>query len=241
MECAARLAQAVLPSVCSYSGSVAIEGIELLDVEVNSTLSPIEAAPAPQRLDDCKPHTEPYTERQRETDAVIVWRNIEWRVVRIRPRAVDGRAVDRRIDELRIGRFNNNALAFGRYLLLGVGPQRPGSRGLVAKALDRIHDVSLLCHHRVAQLLRPVERSVHHSQDPGKRRQRLDAWIPRLCLGRGGKLVSLQVGISGILEPTIRLDDLERIGRGHQDLCEQGVRIKRDRGEQLVELFSFEK
>src|SRR5246127_3335857 len=111
MEGAARLAQAVLPSVCSYSGSVAIEGIELLDVEGNSTLSPIEGAPAPQRLDDCKPHTEPYTERQRETDAVIVWRNIEWRIVRIRPRAVDGRAVDRRIDQFRISRLDNNALA----------------------------------------------------------------------------------------------------------------------------------
>ena len=44
----------------------------------------------------------------------------------------------------------------------------------------------------------------------------------------------------GILQPTISFDDLERISRGHQDLCEQSVRIKRDRGEQLVELFGFE-
>jgi hypothetical protein len=80
----------VSPSVCPYPSAVVIEGIELLDVELNSTLSPVEGAPAPQRLDDRKPYTEPYTERQRETDAVIVWKNIEWRVVRIRPRAVDG-------------------------------------------------------------------------------------------------------------------------------------------------------
>jgi hypothetical protein len=46
--------------------------------------------------------------------------------------------------------------------------------------------------------------------------------------------------MSGLLQPTIRFDDLERIGRGHQDLCEQSVRIKRDRGEELVELFGFE-
>ena len=241
MECTAPLAQAVLPSVCFYSALVAIEGIVFLDVELNSTLTPIESAPAPQRLNGRKPHTEPYTERRRETEAVVGWRKIEWRVVRIRPRAVDGRAVDRRVDELRVGRFNNNALAFGRYLLLSVGPQRPRCRGLVAKTLDRIHDVSLLCHDGVAQLLRPVERSVHHPQDPRKRHQRLDAGIPRLCLGRGGKLVSLKVRMSGILEPTIRFDDLERVGRGHQDLCKQGVRIKRDRGEQLIELFGFEK
>src|SRR5437868_14329558 len=125
MECTAPLAQAVLPSVCSYSGPVAIEGIELLDVELNSTLTPIEGAPAPQRLDDRKPHTEPYTERQRETAAVIGRRNIEWRVVRIGPRAIDGRTVDRRIDEFRIGRLDNDALAFGGYPLLGIGPQRP--------------------------------------------------------------------------------------------------------------------
>src|SRR5271166_4146831 len=235
------VAQIVSPSVYSYPSAVVIEGIKLLDVELNSTLSPVEGAPAPQRLDDCKPYTEPYTERQRETDAVIVWRNIEWRVVRIRPRAVDGRAVDRRIDEFRISRLDNNALAFGGYLLLGVGPQRPRGRGLVAKTLDRIHHVSLLCHDGVAQLLHPVERSVHHPQDPRKRHQRLDAGIPRLCLERGGKLVSLQVRMIGILQPTIRFNDFERIGRGHQDLCEQGVRIKRDRSEQLVELFGFEK
>ena len=47
--------------------------------------------------------------------------------------------------------------------------------------------------------------------------------------------------MSGILQPTISFDDLERISRGHQDLCEQSVRIERDRGEQLVELFGFEK
>ena len=119
------MAQIVPPSVCSYPSPVVIEGIKLLGVELNSTLSPIEGAPAPQRLDDSKPHTEPYTERHRETDAVIVWRNIEWRVVRIRPRTVDGRAIDRRIDEFRIGRLDNNALTFGCYLLLSVGPQRP--------------------------------------------------------------------------------------------------------------------
>jgi hypothetical protein len=114
-------------------------------------------------LDDCKPDTEPYTERRRETDTVIVWRNIEWRVIRVRPRAVDSRAVDRRIDEFWIGRLDNNALAFGRYPLLGIGPQRPGDRGLVAKTLDRTHDVSLLGHDGVAELLCPIQRSVPES------------------------------------------------------------------------------
>ena len=110
------MARIAPPSECSYPSPVVIEGIELLGVELDSTLSPIEGAPAPQRLDDRKAHTEPDTKRQRETGAVIVWINIEWRVVRIGPRAVDRRAVDRRVDELRIGRLDNNALALGRYL-----------------------------------------------------------------------------------------------------------------------------
>src|SRR5437868_6559925 len=198
MECISPLAQAVLPSVRSYSGPVVIDGIELLDVELNSTLTPIEGAPAPQGLDNRKPHTEPYTERQWEPGAEFGWRNIDRRVVRIRPRAVNRRAVNRRIDEFRIGRLDNNALAFGRYLLLSVRPQRPRGRSLVAKTLDRVHYVCLLCRDGVAQLLCPVERSVHHPQYPRKRHQRLDAGIPWLCLDGGGKLVSLQVRMRGI-------------------------------------------
>lgn len=64
----------------------------------------------------------------------------------------------------------NNALAFGRYPLLRVGPERPSRRGLMAKTLDRIHDVCLLCHDSVAQLFRPVELSIHHPQYARKSR-----------------------------------------------------------------------
>jgi hypothetical protein len=47
-------AQVVSPDVCFDCGTVVIEGIELLDVESNSTLTPIKGAPAPQRLDGRK-------------------------------------------------------------------------------------------------------------------------------------------------------------------------------------------
>jgi hypothetical protein len=46
--------------------------------------------------------------------------------------------------------------------------------------------------------------------------------------------------MTGILQPTVRFDDFERISRGHQDLREQRIRIERDRCKQLVELFGFE-
>jgi adenylate cyclase len=69
--------------------------------------------------------------------------------------------------------------------IVSIGPERPRGRGLVAKTLDRSHDVLLLGHDGVAQLLHPVELLVHHPQDPRKRHQRFDAGIPRLCLERG--------------------------------------------------------
>jgi hypothetical protein len=45
--------------------------------------------------------------------------------------------------------------------------------------------------------------------------------------------------MTGVLQPTIRFDDFQRISRGHQNLCEQRIRIERDRCEQLVELFGL--
>ena len=89
MESIAPTAQVVPPSFCSYSGAVMIEHIELPDVQLNSTLTPIECAPAPHWLNDGKPNTEADTEGRREPDAVIGRGHIEWRVVRIRPRTID--------------------------------------------------------------------------------------------------------------------------------------------------------
>ena len=43
-----------------------------------------------------------------------------------------------------VGRLDYNALAFSRHPLLRVGPKRSRGGGLVAKALDRIHNVRLL-------------------------------------------------------------------------------------------------
>src|SRR5260370_22638921 len=97
-------AEVVSPDVCFYSGTVVIEGIELLDVESNSTLTPIKGAPAPQRLDDRKPHTEPYAERQRETDAVIGRSNLEWRVPGVQAPALDNPGRDRPREEVSLVR-----------------------------------------------------------------------------------------------------------------------------------------
>src|SRR5580704_4599605 len=96
MESIAPTAQVVPPSFCSYSGAVMIERIELPDVQLNSTLTPIECAPAPHRLNDGKPNTEAYTEGRRETDAVIGRGNIEYALAFRMDRQGQGQSIESR-------------------------------------------------------------------------------------------------------------------------------------------------
>ena len=166
-------------------------------------------------------------------------RVIRWRIGRIGPRAIGpGRIVVGHVDRLRIGRFDHDrAAAAGRlrrHRLLRRALEVAGGRGLGAQALHGIGHVLLLRDHRVADLLGPVELVVHHLEDLRKRRQRLDADVPVLVLDRGHRRIALEIGIG--LRPARRLDDFERIARGHQRLRQQGIGIQRDRRQHLVEL-----
>ena len=87
---------------------------------------------------------------------------------------------------------------------------------------------------RGAEAARPRQVLVHALQQPGEGDQRLDARVPVLVRDQGDGLVALQPGVRA--RPARRLDDVERIGRGHQHLRQQRVGIQRDRREHLVEL-----
>ena len=107
-----------------------------------------------------------------------------------------------------------------------------------AQPLDRVHHVGLLRQHRIAELLRPVELVAHHAQHGRHGDERLHAGVPALLVQRRLQLVAGQSLVGA--RPAIGLHHLERIGRGHQDFGKQGVRIERDRREQLIELFGLE-
>src|SRR6185436_14294922 len=97
----------------------------------------------------------------------------------------------------------------------------------------------LLRQERIAQLLRDVEFLVHRRQHLRKRGQRLHARIPFLLLQSVFERLLLQPRIR--LCPARGLDDLQRIGRRHQDLRDQRVGIKRDRRDQRLDLFLLER
>ena len=166
------------------------------------------------------------------------------RIGRIRPRAVDNRrVVVRHVDRIRLGRFDDDNLLVllgldRNLLLLGRGEfvlrLRAG-----AQPLDGVHHVGLLREHGVAELLRPVELAAHHVEDRRRRGQRLHAVVPALLVGSGFELIALQRLV--VLGPAIGLHDLERIGRGHQHFRQQGVGIKRDRGDELVKLLGLQR
>ena len=172
-----------MPGAGCYSRHVTIEGVKPVYIQSKPTLGPIEGAPAPQRSHNNKSHTEPEAKRSRKTEVGVERGYIERWIVRIWPGTVNASwIVGRRIHEFGTGWLDDDALAFGRHPLLGVGPECSCGCGLVPKTLDRIHDVRLLGHDGIAQLFGPVELLVHHPQDLRKRRQGLDAGVPRLGL-----------------------------------------------------------
>jgi len=105
--------------------------------------------------------------------------------------------------------------------------------------LHGIHDILLLREEGVAELLRPVELLVHHRQHVGKRDQRFHARVPGFFLDGLRDRIAFDVGM--LLLPARRLHDFQRIGRGHEDLREQRIRIQRDRRDDLFQLFGLER
>jgi hypothetical protein len=72
-----------------------------------------------------------------------------------------------------------------------------------------------------------------------ERDHRLDADVPGLLLHRLDGGVALDVRIR--LDPARGLNDLQRIGRGHQHLRQQRIRIQRDRRHQRLDLLGLER
>ena len=72
------------------------------------------------------------------------------------------------------------------------------------------------------------------AEHAGEERQGLDAGVPVPLVD--GLLQRIAFKALLILKPTTGLDHVERVGAGHEDLGDQGVRIERDGGHQLFDL-----
>jgi len=108
-----------------------------------------------------------------------------------------------------------------------------GFRGL-PQALHGVHDLAFLREERLAELPGPVELLVHAGEQLGKGEQGLDARVPVPVRGGAHRFVAGQSGVGA--RPARRLHDFQRVGRGHEHLGQQGIRIQRDRSEHLLEL-----
>ena len=153
----------------------------------------------------------------------------------VRPRAVNhGRVVRGNINDVGLGRLDDDRLPLRHHVLLGRGLQVTGLLRLAPQTLDRFNHIALLRQEGVADLLRPVELVAHHVEHVGKPDQGLHARIPGLTrsLVHCGfaSLVSVRFG------PARSLNHFKRIGRRHQDLTEQRIGIERDGRQQRIKL-----
>ena len=122
--------------------------------------------------------------------------------------------------------------------LLGVRLERARALRLGAQLLDRRRDILRLVNDRVAKVGRPRKILAHLFDEVWKTRHRFDRGVPFLAVD-AGKVVFRDKRLI-FLKPALRLNDFERIGGRGQKLGEQGVRIKRDRRQQLAQFLTAE-
>jgi hypothetical protein len=128
---------------------------------------------------------------------------------------------------LRIGWFDLYDLLFDDYGLFFGRLEIPRRVGFGSQALDSIKHLFLICQKRIADSLRPVELFAHHGEHLRKIHQRFYARVPVLFLKSGSERVTLKTGVLSC--PAFGQRDFQGIGRSHQDLRYQRVRVQRDR------------
>ena len=213
--------------------------IDVAVAPIDATTPIVAAGPAPERVAGAEGNS-----GREEAGADIAGRRpVIRRIIGIRPIAIDdARVIIGNIDRIGIRWLDgddllvlhfrySDGLLFGR-LQLVVG------LSLGAQALDRVHHIGLLGNNRIAELLRPIEFRTHHLQHVRRGDQGFDAVVPRLLVDRRLQCIAFEILVC--FKPTLGLHDVERIGRRHQHLGEQRIRIKRDRRNQLIELGGFQ-
>ncbi len=117
--------------------------------------------------------------------------------------------------------------------LLRIALQRSGVVSLRAQPLNRVSDRSLIGGERVSDQRIVVDILRHHLQNLGEVNERDESRIESLLLGRVRERGSAQVWIRD--QPVVNIQNLLRVRGRRHDLREQGIGIKRDRRQQLVE------
>ena len=201
-------------------------------VDVDVVVVPVK--PAPKVIADGDSEAQGDARDQARADDVAPW------VPPVRgdrpppPPVDDGRVVDRDVDDLGVRRLDHDDLRLDQHLLAVIRAQVARLVGTAPELLDRVHDPVLLREHRITQPLGPLEALAHHLQDLREGSQGLHAGVPGLVLQGTPQGPTGEAGVR--FDPAGRLDDLQGIGRGHQDLGQEGVRVQGHGREDAVQL-----
>jgi hypothetical protein len=104
--------------------------------------------------------------------------------------------------------------------------------------LDGVHRVLLLREKGFAELLHPLELTVHPLEDLRRANQSFDAIVPFVVFERFVQGIALQAWI-GFCESR-RLDNLKRIRGCLEDLRHERVRIQRNGRDNVLEFLGLE-
>jgi hypothetical protein len=119
-------------------------------------------------------------------------------------------------------------------LLLGGRLEIAGGISFMPQSLNGCRDIGLLRHESVAHPLCPILLSSHHGEYLRESRQRLNALVPLHLLQ--GVIERVPRNVRVCLYPSVRCGNLIRICSRDKDLCEQRIRIERNRRKHLVQL-----
>src|ERR1700674_2753186 len=142
--------------------------------------------------------------------------------------------IGRYIDDLRIGRFDDDCVPLSRYLLLLIACEVSGLVSLLTHCLDGICHILLLVGVCVAKRGSPREVLVHVFKNRGRLCEGLNARVPRLLVDFFCQLFTIEVGMA--LHPAVRFDNLRWVGGRRENLRNEGVRVQGDWGDEALQL-----
>ncbi len=148
------------------------------------------------------------------------------------------RVVTGNIDNFWIDRLDLDIVTLDNHLLLRGRLEIAGGLGLLPQFLNRIHHIGLLSQESFTHLLRPGRLFSHHGEDLRKRRQRLHAQVPVHRVQGVIERVPFKARV--FLQPAVRFHHLIRISCCYEHLCQQRIRIERNRRQHLVQLLRAE-
>ena len=236
--------------------AVDVDVVVAVDVDVHAAAAPVDAAPQRVADTDADAPGDAGGDGAREPVAGR-WREEEGRVGRVGPGAEHvHRVVGRHKDHAGLRRLDHDHLRRRRGLLhhhgrgrrrgwlrrhrdLFVALEVAGLLGALAQALHRVHHVLGLRQEGVTHVAHPFGLRAKRDQHIGEGHQRGHRRIPGLVFHQLDGRVALFIGVR--LGPRRSRREILGVGRGHEQLGQQGVGEQGDGRRHLFELLVAER